>query len=71
MRPGGVSHEILEEEYSKRRILVSSIESLQQLPFINLIYYLKKGIIAVGGYLVTIEERKKPRKKFRPRRTSL
>ena len=65
-----LNREIIEEEYSQGRIVVGGIESLQKLPFINPIYYLKKGITAMGGYLVTIKERKLPRKDFKPRKSS-
>ncbi|MCJ7792826.1 MAG: hypothetical protein MUP45_02515 [Candidatus Marinimicrobia bacterium] len=60
-----LNHEIIENEYLAGRIVVGRVESLHRLPFINLIYYFKKGIITMGGYLISIEERKMPRKDFR------
>ncbi|KPJ70270.1 hypothetical protein AMJ51_02385 [Microgenomates bacterium DG_75] len=61
---------IIREEESKGRIVIGGTESLQKLPWVNPISHLKKGIIALGGYLVTIKEREKPRKDFRPRKSS-
>ena len=60
-----LNREIIDNECSEGRIVVGIVESLQKLPFINPIYYLKKGIIAMGGYLISIEERKMPQKDFR------
>lgn len=53
-----LSRDILEKENN-----VSVFrESLQRLPRVNLIYYLKKGITAMGGCLVKVEEIKIPRR---------
>jgi len=60
-----LNHEIIESEDAKGRIVVGIVESLHRLPFINPIYYFKKGIIAMGGCLISIEERKMPRKDFK------
>lgn len=57
-----LNHEVIEKEYSKGRIVIGGIESLQRLSFINPIYYLKKGITSLGGYLIKVEEIKIPRK---------
>lgn len=55
-----LSREILERENSREFRL--SIISLQKHPKVNPIYYLRKGIAFLGGYLIKIEEIKIPRK---------
>jgi len=55
-----LSRDILERENLKEFKI--SILSLQKHPRVNLIYYLKKGITAMGGYLVKIEKMKSPQR---------
>ena len=60
-----ISHEIMEEEYSKGKITASGRVPLKILDSFDPTHCRQKGIIAMGGYFVTIEERKMPRKDFR------
>jgi len=52
-----LSREIQEEENLKGRKVTAGVFSLQRLPRVNPFHYLRKGISAMDGYLVEIEEK--------------
>lgn len=51
-----LKEEIVAKEEAEGRVVEAGIVSLQKHPKVNRLYYLKRGIASLGGYLIKIRE---------------